>query len=131
MLVRCPFCHRLILRPWLARHEAKHTRRQPDGQMNDHVTVHPQGRHQGSLEGVPKVYHHPKCGGATGMPEKIIRSYLANPFLYGDRSFCTGCGDYVPTEELFWTETGQNMAEYNERLRQDYLDHFGEPPPEQ
>jgi hypothetical protein len=40
------------------------------------------------------------------MPEEIIRSYLANPFLYGGGSFCWGCNDYVQEAELFWTETG-------------------------
>jgi hypothetical protein len=36
------------------------------------------------------------------MPEKIIRSYLKNPFLYNDTSFCCGCGKYVNEGELIW-----------------------------
>jgi hypothetical protein len=55
------------------------------------------------------------------MPEEIIRSYLANPFLYNDTTLCTGCGDYVPVSEVFWVETGQSLAEYNQALQQAYL----------
>ncbi|MFI8523330.1 hypothetical protein ACIGB8_02725 [Promicromonospora sukumoe] len=51
------------------------------------------------------------------MPEEIVRSYLANPFLYGDRSFCTGCGDYVSKAELCWIETRQPLREYFDALR--------------
>ena len=63
--------------------------------MNDHVTNAPDERYRGSLDGVPRTYRHSRCGGGTGMPEEIIRSYLANPLLYNDRSFCCRCGDYV------------------------------------
>ncbi len=127
--IRCAFCHKLVVRPFYSRHRAKHTERKPDGQMTDHVTVHPTGRYTGSLRGVPRAYRHPACGVATGMPEEIIRSYLVNPFLYSGGSFCCGCGDYRPYEELFWVETGQSLAEYFAGLQQDYLRVHGEPPP--
>lgn len=63
------------------------------------------------------------------MPEEIIRSYLVNPFLYNDRTFCCGCNDYVPLAEVYWTETEQNLLEYNEQLKQAYLKRHGRPPP--
>ena len=118
-----------MFRFFYQRHRAKHTALRPDGQMTDHITVHPTGRYQGSLRGVPQVYIHRKCGVGTKMPEEIIRSYLVNPFLYGGGSFCCGCNDYVPQEELFWHETGQCMAEYNHELQEGYLRVHGEPPP--
>lgn len=65
------------------------------------------------------------------MPEDIIRSYLVNPFLYTDCSFCCGCNDYVPLDELFWVETGESLEDYNRELQQDYLRRHGEPPPRQ
>jgi hypothetical protein len=64
------------------------------------------------------------------MPEEIIRSYLANPFLYGDTSFCCGCNDYKPYEELYWEETGDCLADYFQKLKDDYLKVHGEPPPQ-
>lgn len=97
--------------------------------MTDHITVHPTGRYTGSLEGVPQAYRHPKCGGATRMPEEIIRSYLVNPFLYSGKSFCCGCNEYTPVAELFWIETGQCMADYNRELQEEYVRVHGEPPP--
>src|SRR4051812_37355857 len=129
LFVRCAFCHRLVFRPFYSRHRAKHTALRPDGQMTDHITVHPQGRYQGSLRGVPQGYRHPRCGVVTGMPEEIIRSYLVNPFLYSGGSFCYGCNDYVPYESLFWTETGQCLADYFRKLQEEYIRIHGEAPP--
>jgi len=129
LLIRCGFCHKLVFRPLYARHRAQHTKRLPDGQMTDHITVQPDGRFRGSLEGVPRGYRHPRCGVATGMPEEIIRSYLANPFLYSSGSFCCGCNDYVPYGELFWVETGQSLADYFRDLQNEYRRTHGEPPP--
>ncbi len=98
--------------------------------MEEHITVRPEGRYQGSLQGIPRGYRHAKCGVVTGMPEEIIRSYLVNPFLYSNRSFCCGCNGYVGYDQLFWVETGQNLDEYFQQLKQDYLDKYGSPPPQ-
>ena len=129
LFVRCPYCHKLVFRFFYSGHEAKHTARRPDGQQNEYVTLHPTGRYEGSLTGVPQSYRHPKCGVVTRMPEEIIRSYLVNPFLYGAGSFCCGCGEHIPEQELFWYETGQNMAEYTHDLREAYIRKHGAPPP--
>jgi hypothetical protein len=76
--------------------------------------------------GVP--YQHPACGAVTGMPEKIVRSYLANPFLYSGGSFCCGCIDYRPYAELFWVETGHCLADYFRGLQDEYRRTYGERP---
>jgi len=131
LFIRCAFCHKLVFRPLYMKHRAKHTTKRPDGQMTDHVTLDPASRHQASLDGVPCAYRHPKCGGVTGMPEEIIRSYLANPFLYSGRTFCTGCNGYVPHGEVFWIETGQCLTDYFKQLQQEYLRVHGKPPPKQ
>jgi hypothetical protein len=129
LFIRCPFCHKLVFRFFYPGHEAKHTTLLPDGQMTDHVTVHPTGRYKGSLKGVPQTYLHQKCGIVTRMPEEIIRSYLVNPFLYGGGSFCCGCNDYVGENELFWHETGQCLADYQRELQEEYIRVHGGPPP--
>jgi hypothetical protein len=129
LFIRCPYCHKMVFRFFYPGHKAKHTALRPDGQMNEYVTLHPSGRYKGSLRGVPRGYLHPKCGVVTGMPEEIIRSYLVNPFLYGAGSFCCGCNEHVPEEELFWQETGQCVAEYQRELKDAYLRVHGEPPP--
>ncbi len=126
--VECPFCHQKIFRLWYPFHQAGHTARLNDGQMTDHVTVAPQQQYAGPLDGVPQVYYHPRCGQATGMPEEIIRSYLVNPFLYADgTTFCCGCTDYVSENEVFWTETGQNLGEYTRQLQQAHAARQGRP----
>jgi hypothetical protein len=55
------------------------------------------------------------------MPEEIIRSYLADPFLYNDYTFCTGCGNYPHQSEFHWADTGENLHAYNRRLRIEYI----------
>ena len=122
MFVECPFCHKRVLRFRFAAHSRQHTQLRDDGQMTDHITQPADQREEGSLGDVPQVYQHPACGRATGMPEEIIRSYLANPFLYSDKSFCTGCGDYVDCRELYWVETGESLHDYNGRLRSEHGD---------
>ena len=119
MFTECPFCHRKVLRFLLDWHVSRHTSRRSDGQMRDHITKPEKRRYKGALDGVPQVYEHRGCGGVTGMPEDIIRSYLVDPTMYSDRSFCTGCGDYVTTKDLFWVETGESLFDYNRRLRSD------------
>jgi hypothetical protein len=115
---RCPYCHEWVDDATYWSHCAEHTRLRPDGQQSEYITLPPEEREQGPLDGVPRVYRHGRCGQCTVMPEGIIRTYLKNPFTYmAVRSFCTGCGEHVPCRELLWVETGENMQEYNDRLR--------------
>jgi hypothetical protein len=126
--VQCTFCHRWVARGTIDRHLAPHLERSPDGQQRDHVTLAPERRFRGSLDDVPQVYVHEKCGARTGMPEEIIRSYLVNPFLYNDHTFCAGCRDYVHASELRWVKTGDTLYEYTRMLRNDYVEEHGAPP---
>jgi hypothetical protein len=116
--IRCRFCHESIDSTAYPAHEAEHVKLRPDGQHNAYVTLPPEERAAGSLEGVPRFYKHKKCGRVTGMPEEIIRSYLKNPYLYwSDRTFCTGCHTHVPERECVWVETGEDLQTYTNRLR--------------
>jgi hypothetical protein len=116
--IRCPYCHAYIDQAVFAAHEAQHRKLRSDGQQSEYATLPEAQRAQGDLTGVPRVYIHRACGAATGMPEEIIRSYLKNPYMYSsDRTFCTGCSRHVPFGECFWTETGENLQVYTDRLR--------------
>jgi hypothetical protein len=115
---RCPYCHEYIDASDYPAHEAEHVKARPDGQQTDYATLPEEERDQGDLAGVPRVYVHTKCGGGTGMPEDIIRSYLKNPYMYmADATFCTGCGKHVPFRECVWVETGEDLQSYMDRLR--------------
>ena len=113
----CPFCHKNIFVLLYPFHVMRHTILRSDGQMHDHITLKENKRYIGSLDGIPQVYYHSKCGGETGMPEEIIRSYLVKPDMYSDLSFCCGCGRYIPYKELYWVETGECLADYFKNLR--------------
>jgi hypothetical protein len=117
----CPFCHEDILADEYDAHLGIHTSTKEDGQMRDHVSLKEEERYSGSLDNVPQVYHHPMCGGHTGMPEFIIRSYLANPTTYNNYTFCTGCNAYVHSSQLFWVETGENVMQYRNGLLKKYF----------
>jgi hypothetical protein len=124
--IECPFCHKSVFRWFYSWHESGHTQRRPDGQMNEHITLAPEKRFEGSLEGVPHAYRHAKCGVSTGMPEEIIRTYLVNPLTYNDNSFCCGCGDYIHSSELAWIDTNESVLNYTAKLRCAYLkEEFG------
>lgn len=126
--VRCRFCHQWVTFRRIREHEHAHMQRGPDGQQESHLTVPPENRFRGSLEGIPIHYRHQKCGQTTTMPEDIVRSYLANPFLYDDTSFCSGCGDYVHIGTLQWLDTGETLLVHDRRLKAEYLKRYGLPP---
>jgi hypothetical protein len=116
--IRCQYCHEFVDSSEYSDHCERHLKLQPDGQHTDYMTLPPEEREQSSLDGVPRTYVHRACGHATGMPEEIIRSYLKNPYLYySNKTFCTGCGVHVPFRECNWTETGEDLQTYTDRLR--------------
>lgn len=116
--LRCPYCHEWVDSDQYETHRREHLKLRPDGQQNEYITLPPEQREQGLLEGVPSVYRHERCNSCTVMPEEIIRTYLKNPYTYmADRSFCCGCHKHVPCRELVWVETGENMQKYNDCLR--------------
>jgi hypothetical protein len=115
--IRCPFCHQEVDKAAYPAHEAEHTKRRPDGQYTDYMTLPPEDREQSDLAGVPRVYVHTVCRVATEMPEDIIRSYLKDPYMHSDNTFCCGCGIHVPLRQCVWTETGQDLQSYKDELR--------------
>ncbi|MCE9524739.1 MAG: hypothetical protein K8R36_01645 [Planctomycetales bacterium] len=117
----CPFCHTWCSSNIFDQHVASHMQKLSDGQMKDHVTVRPEERFAGDIAKEPKWYVHPKCGGVTGMPEEIIRSYMADPFLYNESSFCTGCHNYVSTAELYWQETNESLQAASYRRKAEFI----------
>jgi hypothetical protein len=119
--VECPFCHKRIPEREIAAHIARHREDRGDGQQRDYATLRPEQRDKDELRGVPQVYMHLKCRTGTGMPEEIIRTYLVDPWFYNsDRTFCCGCSTHVPLSECVWTETGENVQQYMNKLRAAY-----------
>jgi hypothetical protein len=116
--IHCPYCHEEVDALAYPIHEANHRMTREDGQQNEYVTLPEDQRETGDLDGVPQVYVHQKCGVATGMPEEIIRTYLKNPYIYsGDATYCCGCSTHVPNRECVWTETGEDLQTYMDKLR--------------
>jgi hypothetical protein len=72
----------------------------------------------GPLDGVPRIYRHAKCGVETEMPEEVIRSYLADPWMYNDWVWCCGCEDNIRQQDLTWTESSEPLDAYFARLKE-------------
>src|SRR5438874_11942548 len=92
-------------------------RQLPPDRLNGLPKLPLEQRFAGPLDGVPRVYHHAKCGVATEMPEEVIRSYLADPWMYNDWVWCCGCEDNIRQHDLTWTESGERLSEYFQRLK--------------
>ena len=118
---RCRFCHQWFPISSIPQHDRTHTKRGADGQMESHLTLPPEQRYQGHVVEMRWYIH--MCGEKTGMPEEYIRSLLADPFIYGDCTFCTGCGDYFPWREFTWEDDGENVGEYVDRLQAEFRSH--------
>lgn len=122
--IRCEFCHQYFEKTAYFTHREQHLELRTDGQQNDYATLPPEEREVGDLSDVPKIYIHQRCGAATGMPLEIIRSYLINPYMYySDQTYCAGCAEHIPNRECEWTETGENLQVYMNRLRAENPEH--------
>jgi hypothetical protein len=93
-------------------------RQVPAERLNGLPKLPPETRFAGSLDGVPRVYRHAKCGVATEMPEEVVRSYLADPWLYNDWVWCCGCEDNIRQQDLTWADTGESLRDYFGKLKQ-------------
>jgi hypothetical protein len=87
-------------------------RQMPAERLSGLPKLPPESRFGGPLDGVPRVYQHAKCGVATEMPEDVIRSYLADPWLYNDWVWCCGCEDNIRQQDLTWKDTGERLSDY-------------------
>jgi hypothetical protein len=121
---QCSFCHKNVSGPVLVLHYLWHGSRRSDGQMRSHATLPPEQRANRSIEGEPTEYRHvgiagkPGCGGVTGMPEDVQRTYLVQPRQYHSM-FCAGCQKYRKLHEFEWHDTGENMQAYMDRIAQE------------
>lgn len=70
-----------------------------DGQYENYPTID-----EGEFEQpVRKTYIHEECGTATTMTGDLPESVARDPEYY-TATFCAGCGDHVPVEEVYWEE---------------------------
>ena len=108
---RCNYCHEFIPNAEFWQHRSQHTN---NGEI---PTLPPEQRYQGSLDGVPDTYYHAVCGQQTTMSEDIIRTTLGDPYFYAYSSFCVGCSRQVRHRELTWSDTGESLHDYYERIK--------------
>mgnify|MGYP001088276715 CR=1 FL=1 len=113
----CRVCHEQVFTPTYRTHYQEHTKVRQDGQMEGHLNLPDDEKYQGSLEEVPQTYYHATCDNYTIMPDHVVRSYLADPFLYSNFSYCAGCGQYPYWGNLTWKETGESLQTYFEDLQ--------------
>lgn len=116
-LVACPYCHQWVLKKDLRQHRRQHGDTNTVDGWPAFPTLPPEDRYRGSLANHPQRYRHTRCGRETVVPEERIRTYLADPFFYINRSYCEGCRKSVPTGELVWLDTKTKVRDYFAKLK--------------
>lgn len=81
--------------------------RQDDGQYENYPTVD-EGEF---VQEVRYTYVHDVnaggCGEITTMSDELAESVARDPTYYG-RTFCCGCNDHVPVDEVVWMTDGKD-----------------------
>lgn len=76
--------------------------KKPDGQYENYPTID-EGEF---VQPVRSAYVHDKCGTTTRMTGKLPESVARDPQYY-TATFCVGCGEHVPIEEVHWKIDGE------------------------
>lgn len=63
-----------------------------------------------------RVYVHRGCGGSTEIAGEYF-SQLANPFALCRETTCASCKKDVKLKDVYWADTGEDIASYRRRLR--------------
>lgn len=78
--------------------------KRPDGQYENYPTID-----EGAFEQEPRdTYIHETCGSKTTMTGDLPESVARDPEWY-TRTFCAGCGEHVPVEDVEW-EDGEDWV---------------------
>jgi len=73
-----------------------------DGQYENYPVI--EEGHEPEFKQEPrKSYIHEKCGVKTTMRGELPESIARDPTWY-DKTFCYGCKDHVPVEEVHWED---------------------------
>lgn len=58
---------------------------------------------------VRQRYVHEDCGKTTKIRTDIAESVARDPRQYS-KTFCVGCGEHVPVDEVHWKEDGKSWV---------------------
>jgi hypothetical protein len=65
---------------------------------------------------VSRAYEHKSCHAVTvAAGDDLVR--LECPFRPLDGTYCCRCGDFVPLDDVRWTDTGETISTYRRRLK--------------
>jgi hypothetical protein len=121
----CPICQQQVPVYEWAVHELQHR-----GAMQSATGAH---AHSGpaalptqqAAAKAPRIYHHPRCGHATALPDAAVYAQLQDPFRSSDQAYCSGCQGYVQTSELFWEGTSESLLASDRRQKAEYIRAHG------
>jgi hypothetical protein len=69
----------------------------------------------GPADHLSRPYRHTKCGGVTVVSGDHY-VLLECPFRPVNGTFCARCQAFVPLHTVVWEDSGENIAEYRDRL---------------
>lgn len=84
-------------------------------------------------ENLSRTFFHPQCQKTTHVEDDDL-VLLECPFHSHLQTFCSGCERLLTLDQLYWSDTGENILEYRQRLlesvpiyRRIFLTHFATP----
>jgi len=64
-----------------------------------------------------RSYVHKGCGGATTVSGGDF-THICDPFWPCTATYCCGCSDFVPLDQVRWLDTNETVAKFRRRMRQ-------------
>jgi hypothetical protein len=64
---------------------------------------------------VRRAYVHADCGCETAAAGDAL-VLLECPFRPVESTLCAGCGQYAPLDRVAWSDSGEKIAEYRQRV---------------
>lgn len=120
----CPICQQQVAVYEWAVHEMQHRGAMQSPRQVSHSPAATIPLQQAAAK-APRIYHHPRCGHATALPEAAVYAQIQDPFCGSDQAYCSGCKGYVATSELFWEGTSESLLSTDRRRKADYIRTHG------
>lgn len=121
MFKQCPVCQQQVPVYEWAVHEMQHRGQPPKPPLRQAHSGPASLPLQQAVAKAPRIYHHPRCGHATALPEAAVYAQIQDPFCGGDLAYCSGCKGYINTSELFWEGTSESLLSSDRRQKAEYI----------
>ena len=65
-----------------------------------------------------RTYTHRRCEGQTVVSDAHY-THISDPFRPCTATYCCTCANFVPLPEVFWSDSGEDLVAYRQRMRKE------------